>query len=549
MFLDRRAAFSIAIIVFCGIFGTQVQTINAKCNDSTSTGDDQERTWTVENTSQALDLAEAVKCSGRAFDVEWKGNVIVEKTIYISNGTFLNVTGVGSGAVINGTGAIQLFMVANASLYLHNVSISNGWAKNGGAVWASDANLTFNGTAFVGNNASLSGGALFLTRGSVGRFDKDTLFLNNYASFGGALFTDDNCSLSWNGSSSFTGNTAATYGGALHAAGGPIISFEGSKVFFLENSAAKAGGALYVAGNATVNMNSGAAFINNSIFGNKGVGGAISVSDARSNVSWSLEASFTGNTAYSGGALYLTNGACVYYDGPTDFASNTAMGSGGGIGSEAFGSQKNAVESSLFIRAATSFMNNTAYINGGGMALLGMLIVTVETTEKVTFSGNTADVAGGAIFLSGMGVPPTFSNILFDSNSAEIGGAVYAVASGTELTEGAPNPTTFIGCIFRYNSAKASGGAVATAAGRDTFNDSVFIDNSAAVGGALWLAGIVTIANCSFVDNVADEGGGPAVSNVGVINTVTGSIFDGNMFSCQDETFLDFQDVSKSIDI
>lgn len=557
MFLDRRAAFSIAIFFLCGTFGAQGQT-GDNGTDSSSTGDaladifpcDQERAWTVENTSQAFDLAKAVNCPGRTFDVEWKGNVVVETTIYIANGTFLNVTGAGSGAVVNGTGATQLFMVANASLYLHNLNISSGRANNGGAVWASAANLTFNGIAFVGNNASSFGGALFLTGGSVGFFDEDTLFVKNYASFGGALYTANNCSLSWNGGPLFTGNTAATYGGALHAAGGSVISLEGSKVLFSENTATEAGGALYVAGNATVNMNGGAKFIENSILGNKkGVGGAISVSDAGSNVSWSLEASFTGNTAYSGGALHLTNGACVSYDGPTDFASNTAMGSGGVIGSEAFGSPKNAVESSLYIRAATSFINNTVDVSGGGMALLGMLIVRFETTQNITFTGNTAGVAGGAIFLSGVGVPPTFSNILFDSNSANIGGAVYAVASGIELTEGALNPTTFIGCTFRYNSAKASGGAVATAAGRDTFNDSVFIDNSATVGGALWLAGSVTIANCSFVDNVADEDGGPAVSNIGFINTVTDSFFDGNMFSCQEGTFLNFKYVSKSIDI
>lgn len=561
MLFDRGVTFSIAIILLCDTFGAQGQ-IHSDSNgtDSASTGDsladdlpcvarDQERTWTVENTLQAYALAEAVNCSGRALDVEWRGNVVVEKTIYIANGTFLNVTGAGSGAVMNGTGATQLFMVANASLYLSNVNVSDGWANNGGAVWASNANLTFNGTSFVSNNASSFGGALFLTGGSVGFFGEDTLFAKNYASFGGALYTADNCILSWNGSPSFTGNTAAVYGGALHVAGGSIISLAGSKVLFSENSAAEAGGAMYVAGNATVNMNGGAKFIENSILENKGVGGAISVSDAGSNVSWSLETSFTGNTAHSGGALYLSNGASIFYDGPTDFASNTAMGSGGVVGSEAVGSQKNAAESSLFIRAATSFKNNTADVNGGGMALLGLLIVKFETSQNVSFSGNTADVAGGAIFLSGAGVPLTFSNILLTSNSANIGGAVYAVASGVEPTEGTPNPTTFIGCTFRYNRAKASGGAVATTAGRDTFNDSVFIDNSAAVGGALWLAGSATIANCSFVDNVADEDGGPAVSNIGLINTVTDSIFDGNVFSCQDETFLDFTDVSKSLDV
>ncbi|CAN0463794.1 unnamed protein product, partial [Ascophyllum nodosum] len=60
------------------------------------------------------------------------------------------------------------------------------------------------------------------------------------------------------------------------------------------------------------------------------------------------------------------------------------------------------------------------------------------------------------------------------------------------------------------------------------------------MGGALRLAGKVSIDNCSFTDNVSELGGGPAVSNVGLISSVTTSNFHHNVFNCKPHAFLDF---------
>ena len=499
---------------------------------------DLDKAWIVENATHVRDLAEAARCSGGTFDVKWRGTVDVDETIFIVNGTVLTVTGAGSGAVVHGGGTTRPFTVVNASLHLINVDICNGSSVAGGAVSASGAELIFEKTAFIGNNASF-GGALFLSEGSVGAFHSHTSFTENIAtSSGGAIYTSKDCILHWRGRSIFTSNVAAAYGGALFAYERSTVSFE--KEVSFSNNKGKGGGAMHVAGNASVAMNGGAEFLNNIV---NDVGGAVSVSDVGSNVSWSQATSFSGNEAYRGGAIYIHNGACVISIGPTEFELNSASKSGGVVGSGAFGAVDNAEESFLFIRGATTFKNNTAGGNGGGLALLGMLFVEFETAN-VTFFGNSADVAGGAIFLSGTGVAPIFSDMTFISNSAKVGGAVYAVASGIELTEGNPNPTRFLGCRFVDNKAATTGGAVESSAGRDEFANSSFVGNFAGVGGALRLAGTVTVDSCSFVGNIANEGNGAAVSNVGYIANVTASLFQGNVFSCEAGTFLDFTNVS-----
>ena len=145
---------------------------------------------------------------------------------------------------------------------------------------------------------------------------------------------------------------------------------------------------------------------------------------------------------------------------------------------------------------------------------------------------------------------PVFHGITFIYNSAQVGGGVYLTGSGTSITiirdqSGAitqvQNPTTFDGCTFIGNVAEATGGAVDSSAGRDSFRKSWFEKNSAAVGGALRLAGEASLYKCLFVDNVSGFDKGPAVSNIGFISNVTDNIFRGNVFSCDPGMYLIFK--------
>lgn len=148
-----------------------------------------QQTWVVEGAAQARNLAEATNCSGGSFEVEWRGTVVVDAPIYVVDGTVLTVTGSGSTAVVDGAGLTRLFTVVNATLHVSNVNISSGASVVGGAIAAKMSTLTFSRTNFIGNSATESGGAVFLSDGSKASCADGGIFADNTAEVdGGAMF-------------------------------------------------------------------------------------------------------------------------------------------------------------------------------------------------------------------------------------------------------------------------------------------------------------------------------------------------------------------------
>lgn len=125
---------------------------------------------------------------------------------------------------------------------------------------------------------------------------------------------------------------------------------------------------------------------------------------------------------------------------------------------------------------------------------------------------------------------------------------MFASGCGTERTRGsteelATNPSYFFRCRFVGNSATAMGGAIQSTAGRDRIDESIFVKNTASVGGALRLFGTAELVNCSFSDNESGEGGGSAISNDGIISEMVGLNFSANRFQCPPTDYLDFNEV------
>lgn len=171
----------------------------------------------------------------------------------------------------------------------------------------------------------------------------------------------------------------------------------------------------------------------------------------------------------------------------------------------------------------------------------------IGAVVDVSFVDNAAAVAGGAVFASGIGVGPSFTNVRFVANSAQVGGAVSAFGFGT-LNESAdvvpPFPTIFKGCVIVDNTAAATGGAVESAAGQDSFISSVFEGNKAREGGAMRLAGTSSMEKYTFVENVSEDGGGAALSNIGSTLKTENVLFAENVFACRPGTFRDYNTVS-----
>ena len=462
--------------------------------------------WLVQSTEDAKALAEAVKCSGGAFQVEWIGRVKVPATIEVMGGTVLNISGVGSESIIDGNGTTRIFRVVNASLGLANMEVWNGKATYGGALAASSSILTFDHTAFVNNVAfEKRGGAIFAHDGSVLTFTGDYRFYNNSGISGGAVYISRGSNASWEGTTTFSNNTAFAFnGGAVAVLAGSSALWTGNITFLGNTASVYRGGAISVEDGSTVSWTSYASFISNHA---DREGGAIFV-DTGSTVTMNGDTLFSNNTVlFDGGAIGIGETSTVSWNENTDFIFNHAGDIGGAVASRANYSGATAstvteenIESFLLIKGTTRFVDNTCGSNGGAMALLGGLSVTFMA-NNLTFSGNKADVAGGGIFISATGIGPVITNARFLSNFAEAGGGAFITGSGTATNL----PTTFDGCRFTDNRAGATGGAIDSTAGVDEIIDTGFTRNIARVGGALRLAGKASIKGCSFEENVAAE--------------------------------------------
>lgn len=487
---------------------------------------DVSRTWVVEDTANVTALAEAMLCSGGRFEVEWRGHVFFDRTIHVLFGTELDVVGVGAASatvgIADSAGINRLFYLANGRLSVRNLQISNCAGTNGGAILAVNRSAIAlqERVEFYNNTAETSGGAVYLDSNSSISWTGNTTFVDNRAFYGGALRVGHNSSVVGAGHTLYSGNSAML-GGALDIAGS-MATWSGDTVF-VKNTAHFGGGAVHVGDSVVVFR----------------------------------DTIFRSNNATHGGALFVKFSSLVSWEGETWFSDNRASLDGGAISSAFLSNAADEKGSSLlFVGDSTTFANNTCRAGGehagrgkgGAIALLGSMSVG-SGVQRALFVGNSAN-SGGAIYMTDQHLGVEFMGVNFTANTAldGDGGAVFAAGCGTARTEGLHgglewNPTCFVGCHFDANSATSAGGAVYSTAGRDYIHETAFVGNTARAGGALRLAGTVVLSDSSFSDNAADEGEGPAVSNVGTAEEMTGCSFSGNGLRCPASSFLDFTEV------
>ena len=541
---------------------------------------ERQQNWVVENTTQAGALAKALNCSGGTFEVEWRGRVVIDRTLLVVGGTTLSVRGVGSSALMDGGGSIGLLTVSNSSLRVSNMILLSGKSISGGAIAALGSNIFLNHTKFVGNVAAMHGGALFIaggstleSRGDIGffingagrrggalcvselsnvAFESRVNFSGNSASYGGAMSISSTSKVSWGGSAIFLSNAASSHGGALYVTANSRVSWE-EQTTFANNSVYTLGGAVFVANGSKVSWNADTSFVANS----GQYGGALCVVE-RSNVSWSGSTLFQYNTAVSGGAIIAAVGSRLELIGDTNFASNVARVDGGAISSTIASSVRSYTfsteESSIIvIEGRTTFEFNKCGSNGGAVAISKLLSVEAANTAAMTFQGNIAGVYGGAVSIKTMTVGPVFHGALFEANFADSGGAVYVADSGTAESID-PNTgdtvehwTVFNACGFKGNAASTIGGAILSPSGQNKIINSTFTGNVAFGGGALVFAGSAYVASCSFHGNVADIQGGLAIYNIGDITGLVNITFGGNLPRCSEGSFADSREVSHSV--
>lgn len=177
-----------------------------------------------------------------------------------------------------------------------------------------------------------------------------------------------------------------------------------------------------------------------------------------------------------------------------------------------------------------SFTGNSAKF-GGAVWNDGKMEIAAGTK----FVGNNSKQAAGALYNSGTGTLDNLIGIVFENNTAAMGGAINNSKTSTSVKGGTINlisKSHFIG----NSGGKSQGGAIRNQGTISTITDSVFDSNVAGNGGAInngtWGSLVKGIYKTTFINNTAVATGGNhqggAITNAGHIGIIDETVFESN---------------------
>lgn len=419
-------------------------------------------------------------------------------------------------------------------------------ANMGGGIYNNDTLTIQNGTVFT-NNSAHAGGAIYTYMDSSVALGDDVAFRNNTAKAqkadgagdaGGALYID-RATVTAGSGTTFVGNTALgeayTYpdGSVAKGIGGAVYSYNskvnfGDKTVFDGNQAQYAGGAVY-------NWNpdgEGLSVGDESVFKNnasvQGNGGAVANFDgsftAGNNVS------FSGNSAIKGNGGAIAN--MTFTEGKT---ASVTVGSGASfVGNNAYLGGAVYNDASLTIGVDATFDGNgsldTTYAGG---AIYNAGTGTVNEIVNATFNGNAAQY-GGAINNSGVVASElgqiSVTSSTFSNNQAKNGGALR---NQGEFTLKGTSGAEVVDSAFSGNIAENGAAVWNGERGQMTIDETTFDSNVATgglgQGGAITNNGTLSLSNSVFSNNTADKLGGAIFNDKkGSLTLVGENTFSGN---------------------
>ncbi len=462
--------------------------------------------------------------------------------------TMLNLTFEGRGDL--NEAPIRAISFENSNITIVSCRFT---AFNGGAIYADRSNITLDGNMFS-NNRAKQGAAILAIGGTVTL--KETLgntFTHNSAESEGGAVSCTNChfiikanpegtrstevAISETVPFPFTtifSNNQAYNGGALYLENS-MASFKATNLIFVNNSAEILGGAIQVS-NSSLYLGEGT--IDSHL-----VPGSLEchLRDSSHNISKnctrnitnpssvkeillslprnSAIAVFSDNQADHGGAIYFINSCTALLNTANVVFSNNSANQGGAlyigitrvtstiehlyfIGNMAYerGGAIMAIKSDLVLRGY--FADNAALTHyGGAIYHQGGVL---EITGYSHFTRNHAKMKGGAIFMnSAMFI--ISCRALFTSNHAESGGAIHFLVTHTLLN----------GTIIEFiNNSAVQGGGIDSTQSQIVSNakELNFQGNSASFGGAMYVGFgselTILAVTTNFVNNFAKSQGG-----------------------------------------
>ncbi len=252
-------------------------------------------------------------------------------TLYAGTTTMFSITSGDvsfDNLIFDGKGTSQIMQInSNATVELTGITMENGNAIWGGAIYSNGGKLTITDSTFSNNRASGSGGAIYSNGGTLS-IEATTISGNTTNAYGGGIYSNGS-TLSIEGTT-ISNNSAGNDGGGIYSNGGTLTIDGGS---ISNNTAEDSGGGIYAT--ATLTIGGGAMFDGNKVTkgtGNDGGGGAIWMgSNGTLTVTY---ATFINNTSTDGsgkgGAIYNAGAATIYN---STFYNNSAE-QGGAIFNE-----------------------------------------------------------------------------------------------------------------------------------------------------------------------------------------------------------------------
>ncbi len=352
------------------------------------------------------------------------------------------------------------------------------------------------------------GGAVF-NRGTFNMYGG--VISNNTALRGGGIYNDKFCYLY---SGEITGNLATVYGGALSSSSSSSAdTFVGSRVatdkqmLIKDNRSYRAGGSMYSNTSSPIVIYSNAVFEGNRSDTSGGAvytAGPLVIDGAK----------FINNTCeYSGGAIYhhYTKAEFkrkyIQLDNCT-FDSNKA-GLGGAVILSASGSVEN--EGTYAEITDCTFTKNEGIVTEINPGNGGALYITRNSDAVIkncSFNENTSVKNAGAVAIHS-GATVTMTDIVFNKNTAALGGAVYTSSDSVVTMKNVGfNENS---AVMDENLSGGNGGAVYYAKANLTLNNVDFYNNTADNNAGAIYQNASTLkldSTCDFIGNKAGNHGG-----------------------------------------
>ena len=390
------------------------------------------------------------------------------------------------------------FYSSNNKFYFnYNIVPVAGDSTSGGALSAVNSVITFVNTHYFVGNIATVGGSIAIYKCTIYFLDS-AYFTHNIAGFGGAVYSEKDGEIYFLGKTSFLSNTALISGGAMFIKYSKL-SFHDDVIFKGNSKSIRTGtsAAMWVT-SSNVSFFRGATFSHN---GPVLFDSAVRLHRSICNIKGDIM--FINNFWSHSAVLNLVDSSNVSVDGTITIGNN-------------FGSQ---IAISLHNRS-TLIINGTALfkniITGYGQGTLYVIQSTVWFLGETLFINNTAD-NGGAIYAVESSIKFTSvkdKNITFQHNTAYVsGGALYLIKSELQLTGtiNFVNNTVLIGY--------ATGGAIfASSSEVQITGTATFTHNRANLGGALYLeysaqVSLAVPSTVVFEGNRAEKGGAVYVSD------------------------------------